>query len=239
VDDIGKVFDSEPGAVVVPNPNLAPEYAYNAEAGFGQVFRENIRFEVTGYITLLNNAMIRRDDSFNGMDSILYDGTLSRVQAIQNASSSLIFGTQIGLEAVLLKNWNVSARINLQKGTDRLENETNSPTRHAVPLFGTVNLQRNFKNWDIMFYTNFSGMRTFENMPLEEIGKPHLYAKDENGNPYSPGWYTLNLKGSYQFKKIFRLNMGIENISNQRYRTYSSGLASPGINVITSLNITF
>ncbi len=36
IDDIGKVFDSEPGAVVVPNPDLQPEYAYNAEVGLRQ-----------------------------------------------------------------------------------------------------------------------------------------------------------------------------------------------------------
>ena len=29
VDDIGKVFDSEPGTVMVPNPELRAEYAYN------------------------------------------------------------------------------------------------------------------------------------------------------------------------------------------------------------------
>ena len=33
VDDIGKVFDSEPGSVVVPNQNLRPEYAYGGELG--------------------------------------------------------------------------------------------------------------------------------------------------------------------------------------------------------------
>ena len=31
IDDIGKVFDSEPGSVVVPNSNLDPEYAYGGE----------------------------------------------------------------------------------------------------------------------------------------------------------------------------------------------------------------
>ena len=33
IDDIGKVFDSEPGSVVVPNQNLNPEYAYGGELG--------------------------------------------------------------------------------------------------------------------------------------------------------------------------------------------------------------
>ena len=33
MDDIGKVFDSEPGSVVVPNNDLKPEYAYGGELG--------------------------------------------------------------------------------------------------------------------------------------------------------------------------------------------------------------
>ncbi len=33
IDDIGKVFDSEPGSVVVPNETLKPEYAYGGELG--------------------------------------------------------------------------------------------------------------------------------------------------------------------------------------------------------------
>ena len=34
IDDIGKVFDSEPGSVVVPNNQLKPEHAYGGELGF-------------------------------------------------------------------------------------------------------------------------------------------------------------------------------------------------------------
>ena len=31
IDDVGKVFSNEPGTVIVPNPELGPEYAYSAE----------------------------------------------------------------------------------------------------------------------------------------------------------------------------------------------------------------
>jgi len=43
IDDIGKVFDSEPGSVVVPNPDLVPEYAYNAEIGFVKAMKGKIK----------------------------------------------------------------------------------------------------------------------------------------------------------------------------------------------------
>ena len=33
VDDVSKVFESVPGKVIVPNPDLKPEYSYNLELG--------------------------------------------------------------------------------------------------------------------------------------------------------------------------------------------------------------
>ena len=239
VDDIGKVFDSEPGAVVVPNANLRPEYAYNAEIGFNQVFFQALRVDITGYYTWLDNAMVRRVFTFNGMDSILYDGEQSKVQAIQNASNTQIVGVQLGLELRLPENIALNGQINIQDGTDKLEDGTETPTRHAPPLFGMARFTQEFRKWEYMVYAQFSAERKFEDMPVEEIGKPHLYAIDDNGNPYSPGWVTLNVKGSYKLNRTVQFWAGIENLTNRRYRTYSSGLAGAGINFQSSIKITF
>jgi len=38
-DDVGKIFDSEPGSVIVPNENLKSEYAYNFETGLANRFQ--------------------------------------------------------------------------------------------------------------------------------------------------------------------------------------------------------
>jgi len=35
------------------------------------------------------------------------------------------------------------------------------------------------------------------------------------------------------------LNAGVENITDQRYRTYSSGITAAGINFIASVKVTF
>jgi hemoglobin/transferrin/lactoferrin receptor protein len=60
VDDVGKVFDSEPGTVMVPNPDLNAEYAYNLEANVGKVFGDWMMVDLTGYYTHLDNALVRR-----------------------------------------------------------------------------------------------------------------------------------------------------------------------------------
>jgi len=40
VDDVAKVFDSEPGAVVVSNTEAKPEYSYNVEYGISRSIKE-------------------------------------------------------------------------------------------------------------------------------------------------------------------------------------------------------
>ncbi len=61
IDDIGKVFDSEPGSVVVPNQNLKPEYAYSGDLGLDLNFNDKVKIQLATYYTYLDNALVRRD----------------------------------------------------------------------------------------------------------------------------------------------------------------------------------
>lgn len=72
-------------------------------------------------------------------------------------------------------------------------------------------------------------------LPQEELGKDYMYALDATGKPYTPAWYTLNLKGQYSLNRYLTVNAGLENITDQRYRPYSSGISAAGRNLIISL----
>jgi hemoglobin/transferrin/lactoferrin receptor protein len=80
---------------------------------------------------------------------------------------------------------------------------------------------------------------SFDNLALEERSKPFIYAADAEGRPYSPAWLTLNLKALYQLSEYFSISSGVENLTDQRYRPYSSGLVAPGRNFILALNAAF
>ncbi len=235
VDDIGKVFDSQPGAVTVPNPDLEAEYAYNIDAGVARVFGGTLKIDLTGYFTLLRNALVRRDYSLNGLDSLLYDGEMSRVQAIQNAAEARVYGIQATLEINLTSGFGLSSDFNWQRGMEEMDDGSVSPSRHAAPWFGVTRLRYSRGNLELQLYSNYSGERPFERMPEEEKGKAYLYAKDKNGNPYSPAWYTLNLKASYRFTGRYVFSAGLENITDQRYRPYSSGICGAGRNLMISI----
>jgi hemoglobin/transferrin/lactoferrin receptor protein len=239
VDDLGKIFDSEPGAVLVPNPDLRPEYAYNAELNLNKHFQNRVKIDVSGFYTRLEQAMVRRPFTLNGQSEIIYDGELSEVLAIQNAAFAEVYGLMAGLEIAFTKNLSLSSRYNWQKGTEELDDESTSPSRHAAPAFGLTRLSFSQKKVRAELTSVYSAGRSFEDLPEEEKGKPAIYAIDANGNPYSPSWLIFNLNVTYEIWKNIRVMTGIENMGDVRYRPYSSGIVAPGRNFTFALKASF
>ena len=235
IDDIAKVFDSEPGNVVVPNSNLKPEYTYNIDFGIIKKLSDKTHFEITSFYTYMIDAMVRRDFLFDGQDSIMYDGVLSKVQAIVNSDEAYIYGTNISLSIGFARYFTFRSNIVYIYGEDN----DNITLRHVTPLFGSTHLIYNTKKLNIDFFSDYNGEKPFSEFSLSEQDKPHLYAADENGNPYSPAWFTLNLKASYQINSYLQLNAGVENILDKYYRPYSSGISAPGRNFIFAVRVNF
>jgi len=239
VDDVGKVFDSEPGALTVPNPSLEAEYAYTIDVGLAKIFSEKIKLDVSLYYTYLDNAMVRRPYTLNGQDSILYGGEMSQVQAIQNAAFAKVYGFQLGIEIKLPAGFMLLGDINYQKGEEELEDGTVSASRHAAPFFGVTRLRYQFKKLTMEINGFYQAERAYQNLAREEQAKDEIYAKDANGNNYAPQWYTLNFKGMLQLSESVGLSAGIENITDQRYRPYSSGISGAGRNFVLALRASF
>jgi len=239
VDDMGKIFDSEPGAVTIPNPDLDAEYAYNVDLGAAKVFNDFLKLDITGYYTILKNAIVRRDYQLNGLDSILYDGGLSQVQAMQNAAAANVYGLQLGLEVKLPAGFNFSSDLNYQKGEEELDDGSTSASRHAAPLFGVSRLGFKAEKLNLQLYADYQAERKFEDLPVTEQAKDEIYAKDAEGNNYAPSWYTLNFKAMYRYSEAFTVSAGLENMTDRRYRPYSSGLSGAGRNFIFSLAANF
>jgi len=235
IDDVAKVFDSEPGNVIVPNPDLNPEYARNIEAGIIRNFSGRGKVEMTIFYTHLKDAMVRQNFRLNGQDSIIYDGILSRVEALVNAESANIYGGNVLLEILIIPELRTVNELTFTYGKD----SENLPIRHVPPAFGRSHLQFEKKSLLLDLFAEFNGKLDYEQLAADEQNKPHLYATDENGNPWSPGWWTLNLKGNYQLSKSISFAGGIENILDKRYRAYSSGIVAPGRNFYVSLDVHF
>ena len=239
IDDIGKIFDSEPGSVVVPNPDLEPEYAYNGELGLRKNFNDVVVLKGAAYYTYLVDALVRRDFSFNGQTEIEYNGEPSNVQAIQNAAKAYVYGFEFGLEAYFNENLSLNSNLTLTEGIEEDDDGTDSPSRHAAPTFGDVHLIWKNQKLKADIFLNYNGEVSNDDLALSEQSKTYMYASDANGNPYSPSWYTLNFRSQYQITNALKASVSLENMTNQRYRTYSSGIAAPGTNLILGLGYVF
>ena len=90
-------------------------------------------------------------------------------------------------------------------------------------------------NIQIDAFAEYNNELSFMQLAPSERSKAYLYALDTNGNPYSPSWHTLNLRTKYSFSKALTLTATLENITDQRYQTYSSGIAASGRNLILAL----
>jgi outer membrane receptor protein involved in Fe transport len=233
MDDIGKVFDSEPGSVVVPNNNLKPEYAYGGELGLNLNFDKTFILDVATYYTYLDNALVRRDFTVNGESEIEYNGELSNVQAIQNASKAWIYGVELGAQVKFSEHLELTTQYNVIGGTEE-DNGIEVPVRHAAPNFGNTHLVWKNDQLQVDVFAVYNNELSFYQLAPSEIEKDFIYALDENGNPYSPSWYTLNLRTKYKITEAATVIASLENITDQRYKTYSSGIASPGRNLILS-----
>ncbi|WP_103068848.1 TonB-dependent receptor plug domain-containing protein [Aquimarina sediminis] len=238
IDDVGKIFDSEPGSVVVPNPDIKSEYAYNGELGVRLNLDKNFSLDLSTYYTYLNDALIRRDYNLNGETQIDFGGELSNVQAIQNAANARVYGFEAGLEYKFAKNAKLISQYTFVGGKEKSDDGTSEPSRHVSPQFGTTKVSYTLPNLTIDVFALYNGGLDYQDLSPSEQSKDYLYAVDKNGNPYSPSWYTLNLRTQYQVTKKIRSIFSIENITDQRYRPYSSGIAAAGRNFIVSLKYT-
>jgi hemoglobin/transferrin/lactoferrin receptor protein len=194
-----------------------------------------VRLELNGFHSILNNAIVRRPYTFNGKDSIFFDGTQSRVEALQNAGKATVWGIQAMAEVWFSHQFSAFTFLNYINGNETDDGKNvQVPLRHAPPFYGSSGLRYQLKSFRAELNAQYNAEVSNENLPPSEQTKTAIYATDENGKPYSPGWYTLNLRGSYAFGNA-TIGFAWENITNQRYRPFSSGIVSPGSNFIVSL----
>ena len=240
IDDIGKVFTSEPGSVVVPNPALKPEYAYNAETGMSATFGNILKTDLAVYYTILDNALVRRDFTWDGSDSLEYDGAISRVQAVQNISRAYVAGIQAGIDINLGKGFAFRSTISYQKGQEQSDDSLiYYPLSHIAPLFGSSHITYERRKLKLDFYASYNSKMDFGELPLSERNDDSPYAKNAVGLPFVPAWYTLNIKAGFYLNKHLSMNCRAENITDRLYRPFGSGISAPGRSFFAVMRYTF
>lgn len=233
VDDLTKVFGSVPGSVIVPNPNLKPEYSYNGELGITREIAEGLYMGCTAYYTFLKNALTVQKGTFNGSDSVMYDGEMSGVLTTTNAGKAYVYGIEGFVSGKLGDKFSVLATVNYTKGRI-ITDSVPYPLDHIPPVFGKFSLNYNLNKFNAEFFVNYSGWKRLEDYNMN--GEDNFAFATPQG---MPSWYTLNVRANYVFSKMISLQVACENILNQNYRNYASNISAPGRNFIITLRGNF
>ncbi len=235
VDDMGKVFDSTPGTVVVPNTELKPETTTNFELGISKTIDKRFTIEGTGFYTLYNNALTIGANTVNGQDSIDYDGTLSKVTSLTNAKEAYLYGAQG--QVVLAFDEHFTLRSGLTYTYGRIKTDTaDYPLDHIAPVYGRTGLEWRADRVHAEFYALYNGWKRLKDYNLAPGSEDNIQYATAYG---TPAWYTLNVRASYAFTRNISLQLGLENIQDTNYRTFASGVSAPGRNFQVSLRASF
>ncbi|MBS4057234.1 MAG: TonB-dependent receptor [Bacteroidales bacterium] len=236
VDDLSKVFESIPGSVIVPNPNLEPEYTYNTEVGISKAFNEKITLGANAYYTWYKHAITTKPGLFNGQDSVMFSGQLSRVLTNVNAAEAYIYGMTSYLNAEITDNFSISSTLNYTYGRIKTDS-SDYPLDHIPPMFGKTSLNLKMSKFQGEFFVAYNAAKLAADYNL--FGEDNASYSADPVNGYMPAWMTLNLRTAYQFNKYIQLQLALENILDQNYRVFASNIGAPGRNFIVTLKGTF
>ena len=225
VDDYGKVRAKE-DYVTVPNPDLSPEYTYNAEIGINRFIEDYMKIQLVGFYTYLDNAIVRTGYQLNGEDSLYYDGDQYRITANYNAGEAYIYGASMDITANLNKNISLSGSINYTKGHNLSDDV---PLGHIPPLFGRTSLTYRKSRFFLDTYFVYQGWKYTEDFSP--------FGEDNEGEAMEygfPSWWTANIKVGFGAWKYLDFMLAVENLFDQFYKSYASGISAPGRNFIVT-----
>lgn len=232
VDDLTKVFDTRTGYVVVPNASLKPEFTYNAEINISHKIK-NFNYGVSLFNTWFKNAIVVDKFTFNGADSINFQGVKSGVFAPQNKAKAVVYGYNVYANYSFTKSFIFEAMYNYTYG-DFTNAGSTVPLDHIPPAYGKVSLNKVASKWYANANVLFNSWKRVE--MYNPFGEDNLQYATKDG---MPSWYTINLYLGYTFYKKLKLNVAVENLLDRNYRYFASGISAPGRNFIISLTSSF
>lgn len=237
IDDIGKIREKS-GNLTVPNVNLKPEYVYNAEVGV-QKFLNKRKFNIglNFYYTLLNNYIAREPFPVNGSPTVIYDGEEVETYANVNHKNAFIIGSTLSFKGNIAPHFNASGSLTLTKGQSY---DTNQPLSSIPPLFGNFEISYAKNKFETALNFRFNAAKNLEDYNLiEGIDNIEQTPINSSTGLYNgtPSWSSLNFSSRYQVTNFMTLQFMVDNIFDEHYKEFASGVSAPGRNYIFSILI--
>jgi hemoglobin/transferrin/lactoferrin receptor protein len=234
IDDLTKIFDTKKGSVVVPNTEIKPEKTYNLDFGVALNLTDKLVWENSFFTTSFTDAIVVGKSTFNGQDSILYDGVKSGVLTPQNNQKASILGFSSSLKASITEGLTAMAMFNYTKGRIQVSDGVDKPLDHIAPIYGRLGIQYTKPKYEAELFVNYNGWKRIGDFLLGAEDNEVYATKDG-----MPSWWTLNLRLGVELAKGLKIQAGVENLMDINYRVFASGIHAGGRNVYGVLRYSF
>ena len=165
IDDVGKIRENN-GILVVPNPFLYPEYAYNFELGIKRYFDQSKNYlSLRGFSTLISrhigrsSYIIFSDTTTPDQATIRYNGEEVETYANNNLGNRYLYGGS--LDGYYSLNTFLSLRGNFSF-IQAVKSEKYGPLPSISPAFGRIFIEYQKSNWLSYLSFEFSDNKNIE-----------------------------------------------------------------------------
>ena len=203
----------------IPASDLRPEKSQNAELGY-KFKTKRFSGTIAGYYMRLNNLITRVK-----LDGSMISGY--QVYKKENVEKAYIKGLESELNFQISNEFNLTGGIAYSYGKNLT---TKEPLRRIPPFNGRLLSTWRHQKW-------FAGIEWMFASKQDRLAQGD---KDDNRIPKggTPGWNVLNMYASYQLS-MARINLGLQNLFNEDYRTHGSGINGYGRSAWFQLTLNF
>ncbi|MEE9437486.1 MAG: TonB-dependent receptor, partial [Saprospiraceae bacterium] len=233
IDDLAKIR-VKTTEISVPNLDLQPEKSINGEISVSKSIAGKTNVSITGFVTALNDAIVREQFTFLNGDNYLIDenDTLYTIANV-NAAKAKVKGLSINLQSSISKHIGLKGSVSYIRGFSTDNQLSESPLSHIPPLYGKLYITYTDDSQSLQFGGLFNAKK-----PLNQYGGSE--DNIENATPQgTPSWYILNMYYNRKLSSKLSASFGFENILDIHYRPFASGVSAPGRNLIVSVNYKF
>ena len=243
IDDIGKIRESG-GFLIVPNPFLKPEYAYNFDTGVSYESDNGLyRFSLRGFGSLISRHIVRSeyiifsDQSTDNPNTILFNGEEISTLANKNLGNRYVYGGSFESSIKLNDKLHTKASLTYTRGNKSFKN---GPMPSIPPFFGNYSINYNGPKFNAQIIWNFSNAKNPNDYSyggedgLEET--PLIFNNQYAG---TPAWEIFSIMTNYRYNNYTSIKLGLNNIFDTHYRTFASGISQPGRSIQLGISIDF
>jgi outer membrane receptor protein involved in Fe transport len=221
----------------VANDDLGPERADTLEL-LTRLRLGPVGLGLSGYATFLSD-LIKREEAQTA-DGATEVGGMPVVRNA-NGGEGRLFGVEGEVRATLAEWVELRGSLAWTHGVEFLEEEddqgrTEAPLTRVPPLFGTAGLRfggalsERFSG-SLEPFVLFAGKQ--DRLSDLDLTDPRI---PEGG---TPGWATLNLRGTLDYRRLLFLGLVLENLTDARYKYHGSGVWGAGTNGVLTLALRY